>query len=153
MAKSMAFADHIPSEIDVEAASQLRKVLASIVDDPNTDNSLSLVDNEGKPAQVVLTHAIAETFLNVLRLIQNGQGFHLIPHDAELSTQQSADLLNVSRPHLIKMLEAGNLNFHLVGTHRKIKAKDLFEYMKARDDDREKALKELAMNDVELGLI
>ncbi|TDT73631.1 excisionase family DNA binding protein [Litoreibacter halocynthiae] len=153
MAKSMAFADHIPNEIDVEAASQLRQVLASIVDDPNSNNSLALVDKEGKPAQIVLTHAIAETFLDVLRLIQNGHGFHLIPHDAELSTQQAADLLNVSRPHLIKLLETDKIVFHTVGRHRRVKAKDLFQYMKVRDDEREKALQELAKNDIEFGLI
>lgn len=153
MAKSMAFADHTPDSIDMESASHLRRILASIVEGGSTSNVLTLVEPNGETANVVLTHAIAETFLSVLRLVQSGQGFHLVPYDAELSTQQAADLLNVSRPHFVKLLDANEVTHSKVGRHRRVKAKDLFEYMKERDEKRSNILDELAKDDVELGLI
>jgi len=61
-----------------------------------------------------------------------------------LSTHQAADILNVSRPHLVKMLENNEILHHKVGRHRRINAKDLIEYKRQRDEDREDLLDELA---------
>lgn len=85
--------------------------------------------------------------LKALRLIVNamahGQSLTLVPDEDELTTQEAADLLNVSRAHLIKLMEAGELPFHRAGTNRPIRIEDLLAYQDRRDQMRRAALDEL----------
>ena len=76
----------------------------------------------------------------------------LIPVHAELTTQQAADILNVSRPFLIEQLEKGVIPYRKVGTHRRVMFEDLMEYKQTMDHNRLKALEELSVIDQELGL-
>ena len=133
-------------------ADQLRTIMAGIIrDDGNT--TLSLVLEKGKRASLTLTPAIARTFLDVLRLISSGRGFQLIPVDAELTTQQAADLLNVSRPFLIKLLEERKISHTKTGRHRRVRAIDLFAYKAGRDQQRSEALSDMAALDAAHGLL
>jgi excisionase family DNA binding protein len=77
----------------------------------------------------------------------------MIPVEAELTTQEAADMLNVSRPFLIKLLEKGDILFTTVGRHRRVRADDIFTYMAERDKARSDALSELAGLDAEGDLI
>jgi excisionase family DNA binding protein len=70
----------------------------------------------------------------------------------ELTTQQAADLLNVSRPHLGKLLEQGDIPFTKAGTHRRIALGDVMAYKQRRDADRRKALTEVTHMGEDLGL-
>jgi len=68
----------------------------------------------------------------------------LAPMGEMLATQQAADILNVSRPHLIKLVDHGEIDHTMMGRHRRIRADDLFTYKRARDERRSEALGELA---------
>ena len=88
--------------------------------------------------------------MEVLRHVSRGDAVTLVPVSQMLTTQQAADILNVSRPYLISLLEKGEMKFETVGRHRRINAEHLFEYKKKRDSERAAALAELAEIDSEL---
>lgn len=142
------FTDRLPTEIESENANQLRKIMAGLVSD-HEPTRLELALEKGQTAEVVLSPAIAKTFLDVLRLIASGKSFRLIPVNAELTTQQAADLLNVSRPFLIKLLEQGAIPHAKTGRHRRLRAEDVFAYKARRDEERAEALTEMARYDAE----
>jgi len=75
-----------------------------------------------------------------------------VPSHAELTTQEAADLLNVSRPHLVKLLEEGVLPFHKTGKHRRVLFADLMCYREQREGASHAAMDELAKQAQELRL-
>ena len=97
------------------------------------------------PEETISIPASAFRLLNdILTQMAQGNAVTLIPVHAELTTQQAADILNVSRPFLVEQLEKSVIPYRKVGTHRRILFKDLMEYKQAMDRNRLKTLDELA---------
>jgi excisionase family DNA binding protein len=105
----------------------------------------------GNDALVVPREA-AVLLAKVLGYLATGEGVTVMPDSAELTTQQAAEFLNVSRPYLIKLLEAERIPYRLVGTHRRIRFKDLRDYKNRDDLQRRRAADELTQLSQELGL-
>lgn len=101
---------------------------------------------------LVVPREAAVLLAQVLGYLANGEGVNVMPDSAELTTQQAAEFLNVSRPHLIKLLEAGQIPFRRVGTHRRIRFRDLRLYKSQDDLERRQAADELTQLSQELGL-
>lgn len=141
--------DRLPSSDERAAANQLRRVLAAQASGER-EQTLRILDDSGKPAEVVLTPGLSTLLMELLRHIGRGDAVTLVPVSQMLTTQQAADILNVSRPFLISLLEKGEIRHVLVGRHRRIKAEDLFAYKRRRDEEREEALSELAELDADL---
>lgn len=91
--------------------------------------------------------------MDVLAELANGNAVQIVPVHAELTTQEAADLLNVSRPHLVKLLEDGALPFHKTGRHRRVRFADLMQFKAARTQASERAMQELARQaqDLQMG--
>jgi excisionase family DNA binding protein len=146
-----AFAEELgarlPSSGDKAAADQLRKILAA----RSTGETTLRVFDEAtkKPSEIVLTPGLSSLLMELLRHVGRGDAVTLVPVGQMLTTQQAADILNVSRPYLISLLDRGEIKHMLVGRHRRIKAEDLFAYKRSRDAKRAEALSELAEMDAE----
>lgn len=88
----------------------------------------------------------------ILQYMAEGKSITLIPSDSELSTQQAADMLGVSRPHLIKLLEEGKIPYRKIGSHRRILFEDLGKYDKDLKKTRSERLAFLSKQAQELNL-
>jgi len=81
----------------------------------------------------------------ILDEVAQGHAVQLVPLHAELRTQEAADLLGVSRPHLVKLLEEGAVPHWKVGTQRRVRLQDVLAYRDQRDAGRQQAMQELGL--------
>ena len=89
---------------------------------------------------------------DILKIMAEGNDLMIMETKSELSTQQAANILNVSRPHLVKLLESGQIAFKKAGTHRRILVKDIIQYKSNLEKNRRKNLNALAKQAQELNL-
>jgi excisionase family DNA binding protein len=116
--------------------------------------------SHGAPARLVgpdgdaieLPEGIHELLVSIIENLKAGNGVTVIPMHAELTTVEAAELLNVSRPYLIKQLEAGALPYHMVGTHRRLRLADVLTYRDRMDEQAEEALAAMTAEAEDLGL-
>lgn len=92
---------------------------------------------------VELTEEASALLRDLFAALADGEAVSVVPLHRELSTQEAADLLNISRQGLVNLLEAGKLPFHKPNKHRRIRVADLLRYKRQRDEERAEALREL----------
>jgi excisionase family DNA binding protein len=140
----------ITDEQEAKLARTSKRLLAQYV---LKDQSLTLqlIDNRSEEP-IELPASAVTVLLDVLEAMASGQAITLIPEEAELTTVQVAELLHVSRPFLIKLLEEGQIPYHKVGTHRRIRVQDVLNYKQTIDQQREAVLDELVSDAQEHGM-
>lgn len=122
-----------PTEADALLAQASSRQLTKFLSGKRKRNSLSFrVDSDGGPEETIAVPLAAFKLLSdILTEMGKGNAVTLIPIHAELTTQEAADILNVSRPFLVEQLEQGTIPFRKVGTHRRILFQDLMAYKRA----------------------
>lgn len=152
MAGTVHISSISPGEVDREVAGRtarrIRDYLAS-----HQDEDLLEIHVEGDDSEIlVVPRAGAAMLAQVLSVLESGQGVALIPSEAQLTTQQAADMLNVSRPYLIRLLEAGKIQYSKVGRHRRVPFSALMEYKRHSDQHTRAAADEISRLGQEIGL-
>ncbi len=93
---------------------------------------------------ITIPGSVYQVLRQVVHAMALGQAISIAPQEQEMTTQQAADILNVSRPYLIKLLEQGEIPCIKVGTHRRVRSQDLMTYKQQRDIKRREGLKEMS---------
>ncbi|WP_307832653.1 excisionase family DNA-binding protein [Planomonospora sp. ID91781] len=141
-----------PGAVDPEkAARALRRINDYLVHSPSDSEEFEILVEGGGDQALVLPRQAVEMFAYILGAMARGQGVQIMPLNAELTTQQAADLLNVSRPYLIGLLERGEIDYRLVGRHRRVRFEAVMEYMRHDDLKRRAVVDELSRLGQELG--
>lgn len=136
------------SETDKQVAQEASRALSRL-------SGLGRVHVEAEAANkvrqtFVLPATAVRLLTDMLTHLAEGRSVFVMPENAELTTQQAADLLNVSRPHLVKLVETGTLPHHKVGTHRRVLLRDVLSYRATRTGEARAAMDELAAQAQEL---
>jgi excisionase family DNA binding protein len=140
-------------EREAELAKQAQRCLMTALDHSRA-HRIALLDDEGegRPPELELPPKVLRLFADMLGLMAKRQPFTLMPQGHELTTQEAAAFLNVSRPFVVKELEDGKIPFRRVGRHRRIQFEDLIKYLNESRQKSEDALQELADQAQELGM-
>ena len=141
-----------PTEEDMALARDGSRMLSRLVKRARKQAPFLVSTGDGRSAPVRIPAGAIPLIVDLLSELAQGHGVDIIPVHAELTTQQAADLLNVSRPFLVQLLERGELPFHRVGSHRRVKHVDLMAYRARMEARRQRALRALAAEAQRLGL-
>lgn len=150
----------IPENFETVAPTEAEKVLARessrLLATRGLGRGMSVriqFPDDGEEAEAIVVPASAlRLFLHLLTEMSQGNSVTLIPTHAELTTQQAADLLNVSRPYVVKLLDEGKIPSRTVGKYRRVRFDDLMAFRQNDDNARARVLDQLTAEAQELGL-
>lgn len=140
-----------PGEVDAELAERAARLMSDYLISHPDDDPVEPAAETGGRESLVLPRATAVLFAQILEILANGRGVQIIPKDTELTTQQAATALNVSRPYLIGLLDSGQIPCRKVGRHRRVTLEALLAYKRQDDLKRRAAADELTRLSEELG--
>jgi excisionase family DNA binding protein len=140
----------LPEEREVRAAMKGQRDLAAFLATGFETQRIQIFDTKDQAHQIELPTSALRLLVDVLGELAAGNAVQVVPVHAELTTQEAADLLNVSRPHLVSLLEGGNVPFHRTGKHRRVRFDDLMAYKAKRDEASAAAMEALTAQAQEL---
>jgi excisionase family DNA binding protein len=151
MAVTATPAPVLPSETEAALARETSRVLAARMQD--VDPMEIRILGYGAPEETLKLPAPAvRLLLRILEEMARGNAITLIPLHAELTTQEAADILNISRPTLIQLLDEKKIKFRRIGTHRRIPFEAVMEYKRKTRAERQVAIDEFVSYNEELGI-
>jgi excisionase family DNA binding protein len=134
----------LPVEREIKAAIEGQRALAAYLATQFETQHIHIFDEQNEAHRVELPTSALRLLADILTALAEGNAVKVVPVHAELTTQEAADLLNVSRPHMIKLLESGEISYHNTGKHRRVRFADLMDYKTRRDSASEQAMMLLA---------
>jgi excisionase family DNA binding protein len=141
-----------PTEADARLARESSRSLAAHKPGRRAGVRIQLLGDGEKTETITVPASALRLFLRLLTEMSQGNAVALIPTHAELTTQEAADLLNVSRPYFVKVLDEGKLPFRTVGKYRRVRFDDLMAYKRKDDEARARVLDQLTAEAQELGM-
>lgn len=140
----------VPKNREIQAAIQGRQALDAYLATRLETQHIQIFDEQQQAHKVELPTSALRLLNEILAELAQGHAVKVVPVHTELTTQEAADMLNISRPHLIKLLDRAELPFHKTGKHRRIKFADVQAYKETRDRASEDAMAALAQQAQEL---
>lgn len=134
----------LPTAEEVALARESGRALSAYLQTRAATQQIEILGDKGTAHPVRVPVSALRLLVDVLTAMGEGNAASIIPIYAELTTQDAADALNVSRPFLVQLLERGEMPFHKIGTHRRVRYQDVIAYKKRIDAERGKSLDALA---------
>lgn len=141
-----------PTPEEVMLARESGRTLSAYLQLCSETQQIKIYDDKGAADPVRVPISALRLLVDVLTEIGEGNAVSIIPVHAELTTQEAADVLNVSRPHLVKLLENKKIPFHKTGTHRRVRYQDVITYKERIDAKRRRTLDALTEQAQALGM-
>jgi len=139
-----------PSKDEQKLAIESYDALASVIEQLKSENPEIEIEETQERIKIPLS---ALKFLGeILKAMGQGKPFSLVPVATEVTTQKAAEILGCSRPHLVKLLEDGQIEFTKVGKHRRVKFEDVMNYKKEMKKIQKQNIIDMMKSDEELGL-
>lgn len=142
----------LPTKQETTLAEKSSRKLADYVQSTK-EPTFQIVDSKGKKTKISFPVSALRLLIDILVQMAEGNAVTLLPIHAELTTQEAADLLNVSRPYLVKLLDSKKIPCRKVGTRRRVLAEDILKYKENIDNERLKTLEKLTKEaqDLDMG--
>jgi excisionase family DNA binding protein len=132
-----------PLESEKPKLEKMRGVFHLNREIPSSQAEMDIPQLVGPGFAMELPESVFDALCQIVYYMLQGRAVSIIPVNKEITTQEAADFLNVSRPYLVKLLEQGDIPFVKVGTHRRIRFSDMLEYKQRRDETRKQGLSEI----------
>ena len=144
------------SDEDARLAQDSTRTLKRFMDDEGlpvrATLRLSVEGANGEKAEHTVPEAALPLLYSLFRGLSLGKGVSVLTEDTEMTTQQAADFLHVSRPYVVKLLDHGKIPYRKIGVRRRVRLEDVLRYMDDTGDAASLALDELAAENQRLGL-
>jgi excisionase family DNA binding protein len=138
-----------PSKTEQRIAEKSHEALSQILE--RVHSTMTEIEIEETKEKLQIPSRALELLNEILRAMSQGKPISIVPVATEVTTQKAAEILGCSRPHLVKLLENGELDFIKVGSHRRIKFEDVVSYKQKMKAEQKRLLIEMMNSDEELG--
>lgn len=144
----------VPTEEESRLARSSSQRLTAYLQDRKSQRTIRIIRDSDleEEESIVIPEAAFDLLIEVLVQMAQGNAVNITPLHAELTTQEAANILNVSRPYFVELLETGQIPFRKVGTRRRVRCEDVLNYKREIDGQRMKVLEELAAQAQELNM-
>lgn len=143
---------YTPTQEAITLASQALESVSAVVANPPETITFTILDPDLQGTKITIPGEMFRVLVDVLNAVSQGEPVTLLPHSAELTTQEAADMLNVSRPYLVKLLDEGAIPSRKVGIYRRVKVQDVLNYRNQEKQRQEAIMAELTKEAQRLGL-
>lgn len=134
----------LPTAEEIAIAQECSREISAYLETGSESQQIDISSKDGEKHALSIPTRALSLLVDILAQLGQGNAVKIIPIHAELTTQEAADILNVSRPYLVRMLDQGEMPHHKVGRHRRVRYQDLMDYKTAVDAKRLSALDELS---------
>ncbi|MFC6102773.1 helix-turn-helix domain-containing protein [Olivibacter domesticus] len=139
-----------PSKVEQKVALESYDSLAAVIEQLHAEQTE--IEIEETKDKIIVPLRALKLFGGILKAMSEGKPISIVPLATEVTTQKAAEILGCSRPHLVKLLEEGKIQYTKVGKHRRILFEDVIEYKKRMKDEQKKRLIDIMNFDEDLGL-
>lgn len=152
MATPRPIEPYTPTSEAIALANQALESISAFIANPDDTITVAILDPAMQSASITIPSGMFQLMVDVLQSISRGEPVTILPHSAELTTQEAADMLRVSRPYLVKLLDNGTIPSRKVGIYRRVLLQDVLHYQKTEKQRQSAVMEELTKEAQDMGL-